>query len=731
MKIFPKIGKKYASLAVLISLIFVFVVVAYFYVNYNFIVSQELSVRLNPNFDLIELKGGEEHTKSFSVSVNNHFLCNSLCEVKLASVDSGDQLFFEKFNVSNSFRKDYEFSFSQMRVGEGQENYNFKVRCNNVASNICITSEGSQVRDSVFTINFELNSSKEEFRENMREKLEFISNNLSLEFEASENVFANINLSMFDVFEFFEVRTGLDLSYKSFLEINELFRVQNFDSISLFEVNTTFRDEETRIREFIVDYNELLNDYNSLNIQEFLIENNVYLSNESYLEILTLKEFIELEFEVGRDLDLINSSYLSLLELLENSWFEINESKGIVYLLYQANCDNMSCVVDLDNVCEFIDVKIENNLNKEVNQDLISTLINYTISEGFVFEEHNSSFNENLFLSNQTTRLENNHITRLEEIRNRCEQNISLSSFNQEALEFKEIDEGKEISVNEAQRICCYNGKCHRCCEGGECKDKNPVILLHGYSFSQRTDAELSTDSFNSLKNRLQRDGYMRGFILSPGQSISRDKLGVMGQVNKSTVFRATYYSVTVFDEFGAITSLSKSENIDTYAIRLKDIIEYALMLTGREKVDIIAHSMGGLVTRRYMQIFGDDLVDNVILIGTPNHGISERVYNLCTIFGSNRECEDMRGNSLFMSNINDPRNAISDYRMHVIRAKGCDMPEGAGDGVILSESVYLENQFNYLVTGECEGTITLHSRILSPNRFPEVYEIISSVLNS
>ena len=42
---------------------------------------------------------------------------------------------------------------------------------------------------------------------------------------------------------------------------------------------------------------------------------------------------------------------------------------------------------------------------------------------------------------------------------------------------------------------------------------------------------------------------------------------------------------------------------------------------TGAKKVDIVAHSMGGLVARYYIQKSGTGDVGKLIMIGTPNHG--------------------------------------------------------------------------------------------------------------
>lgn len=56
----------------------------------------------------------------------------------------------------------------------------------------------------------------------------------------------------------------------------------------------------------------------------------------------------------------------------------------------------------------------------------------------------------------------------------------------------------------------------------------------------------------------------------------------------------------------------------------LKDKITEITNKPGFEKVDIIAHSMGGLVAKRYMQLYGTDFVDKFIDVATPHLGSVE-----------------------------------------------------------------------------------------------------------
>jgi len=59
----------------------------------------------------------------------------------------------------------------------------------------------------------------------------------------------------------------------------------------------------------------------------------------------------------------------------------------------------------------------------------------------------------------------------------------------------------------------------------------------------------------------------------------------------------------------------------------LKDKIDYVKQITGSSKVDIVAHSMGGLVARAYVELLDyENDIDQLIFLGTPHNG-STRSY--------------------------------------------------------------------------------------------------------
>ena len=56
-------------------------------------------------------------------------------------------------------------------------------------------------------------------------------------------------------------------------------------------------------------------------------------------------------------------------------------------------------------------------------------------------------------------------------------------------------------------------------------------------------------------------------------------------------------------------------------ALRLQDFIADVLLKTGQSKVSIIAHSMGGLITKEYASLAGTSALEKIIFIGTPHLG--------------------------------------------------------------------------------------------------------------
>jgi hypothetical protein len=727
-KIFLKIASKFKILAIVLALIIAGSIFSYVYVNYNFVLSEELAIKLEPGFKIITLNQGESETINFDYQISNHWLCKSTCSVEFKSLSFNEVLYRETFEVDKVLRETFSYDITPSISGEGSELYGFRVSCKNEATNICVTTSQNLTRDGLVVLSYKLNEGQIILRDELNNTL----NNLISEYNLERNSYEYLINSSLDLiaFDLSSYSTYLEELENSFNLALNLFENQSFNNIIVPSVDIKSRAYVQKLDEAIERYNEIVEFYNLFDLNKFVlngrIQGNITTLENALIELENLDRLLKNKARI----ELIEISYQRTLDSL-NVVNDLDEDLFIDYSI-ALKSHNFSLTPSRDNVCENIDIILSQNHSFDLET---FNFIVYNVSSQYNNSKSQRylaglNVNESFEVTMQTS-VNSTIFNSLLLINESCKEELNV--YNKTILDnlsFVSLNNTNFLSFKESKSVCCVNGECSFCCENNECVDKRPLILLHGHSFSKANSPDYSTDSFNSLKNSLIKDGYVKGNIISPGQTTSFEQVGSLAKFNSSFVFKSTYYSLTLFDDLGYITSISKSENIDAYAIRLKNIIDHTKITTGRDKVDVVAHSMGGLVLRRYIQIFGDSSIENAILVGTPNHGISDRVYGLCTLFGPNKECDDMKQNSLFIRNINDPRNMHPNQRLHIIRAEGCDMPEGNGDGVIVSNSVYLENQHNYLINGECQGTLTLHTRMLNPTAYPEVYEIIKSILN-
>ena len=289
-------------------------------------------------------------------------------------------------------------------------------------------------------------------------------------------------------------------------------------------------------------------------------------------------------------------------------------------------------------------------------------------------------------------------------------------------------------SLSENLPVCCVFNECKPCCRDDSCRNDPktfPVIFLHGHSFAKDNSPEFSLDAFNKLQSKLQEDGYLNAGIVSLYSLNEPVQKGVWGLSGKPVTVKASYYYDAFRKDERYIVVPTKSENIDTYALRLKDLIDIVKERTNKPKINMIAHSMGGLVARRYIQIFGEEDIDKLIMIATPTKGISGAVSDYCSFVGENRECKDMQENSLFINKLNDLSKQPHKVKLYSIIGRGCHMKLGNGDGIVLAENAKLENDNLYYVNGTCGGLFgeTLHTGILNIEKYPETYRIITEIL--
>lgn len=288
------------------------------------------------------------------------------------------------------------------------------------------------------------------------------------------------------------------------------------------------------------------------------------------------------------------------------------------------------------------------------------------------------------------------------------------------------------IELKEHFPICCIFNDCKKCCSDNEClSDESlyPVLFLHGHAFNSDNSPDYSLDAFNKLVAELEKDGYINAGTITPKSDFSEVSYGDWGLLPKPISVKGSYYLVSYYNVGGYSLGQQKSENIETYAIRLKELIELLKYRTSRKKIIIISHSMGSLVVRSYLEIFGDSSVHKVIMIAPPNKGISGSITEYCPLLGEKKECKDMSKNSIFIKKLNDPSKIPEDAKIYAIIGSGCTMEDGIGDGIVLKESAELDYVKNYYINGTCSQFSLLHTEILDIEKYPEVYESIKNAL--
>jgi len=269
-----------------------------------------------------------------------------------------------------------------------------------------------------------------------------------------------------------------------------------------------------------------------------------------------------------------------------------------------------------------------------------------------------------------------------------------------------------------------------------------PIIFVHGHSMTEG-ESSYSLHAFSEFQDKLQEDRLYedRGYILASSEKYEFSE-GQWTNTQKPVSLRTTYY----LGEYSSVTDTVSSDDnyqISEYSKRLSKVVDNVLYATGKNKVIIIAHSMGGLVSRYYIEnLGGDSKVDKLVTIGTPNHGTyGYSSFGCESSFGrisSSPECDDMDGNSDFIKNLNSKKVNVDILTIVGVSQEAknnllfCPDSNGA-DGVVCKSSVFLQGAQNKFVSsnGLSWDESTFHSALIHPSEVPEVYNDIVKFLNS
>lgn len=165
----------------------------------------------------------------------------------------------------------------------------------------------------------------------------------------------------------------------------------------------------------------------------------------------------------------------------------------------------------------------------------------------------------------------------------------------------------------------------------GKVPDKEPVIIVPGIAGSELFHngeeiwmnlGKMTIDIGDDFLNVLAMDEEGNSIETIEVGDIIRDKLEFYniwenmikdledsGYVEGETLF--------VFPYDWRVDNRDSAEKLNTFIENVKDS-------TNTESVDIVAHSMGGLVTKQYVTKYGESSIDQIIFIGTPHYGSSK-----------------------------------------------------------------------------------------------------------
>jgi len=429
---------------------------------------------------------------------------------------------------------------------------------------------------------------------------------------------------------------------------------------------------------------------------------------QDHLSQIRSGRFVSL-FDLQHDIIETSNLIMEYNQILESNFNHFNNiGKDLAMSEYKQKCDLSYCENLTGDVC-FDIAKISSeyqNMSYVVGEDIIKLDISNTTKD--YYDSFCLDLNITYFPDN-------------------------ISDFNIiEPIENISTWYPIENELTENPPICCVYGYCSPCCTQEECKEDPslyPMVLIHGHSMISTSTAEPSLDSFSKIQFQLQEDGFINAGIIRFDSSDY--KKNDWGLAVFPIVLKASYYYDYFYSVGNYVYITRNTDNLDTYAIRMNDIIELVKLRTEKPKVNIMAHSMGGLVARRYIQIFGDDSVNKIILIGTPNKGITGSVKRFCNLFGEERECEDMYSDSIFMKKLNDPNYKPENLKIYTISGKGCETEGQDGDGIVTYENSLIDYAESYVIDGKCDDTFKrdLHSFLLDIDKYPKVYDIITEIL--
>lgn len=213
-----------------------------------------------------------------------------------------------------------------------------------------------------------------------------------------------------------------------------------------------------------------------------------------------------------------------------------------------------------------------------------------------------------------------------------------------------------------------------------------PVLLIHGYSKT----ADHNCDVYWAEQKRLiEHERNEIGEPLREAEIVgwyegnTNCDVYLPGELNDVTGQASNTFNPSSFDINTPIIDVARA---------LRDWIFFKYTINGRS-VDIVAHSLGGIVVRKMLDEWGDELlVSDVVTLGTPHAGVNSAVAIVCP---SEEQCDRVVEGNEFINDLgHNPQGAsgtqwtlvAADNDQIVGQGTGTDMNDGNGPSIIKIE---------------------------------------------
>jgi len=730
-------------------------------IRIRFEIWNDLFINLNVSSNSYTILNNESSQVKIIAKVDNSMFCTANCTYSF--VDRSNDIIVDSgmYYVKNFDELNKNFTLTPRNKGSGQKIYSFNIQCSNIQSTLCVTKSPLRSRSSFITLNYQIRPEEQTLKSELQEMLAAVFDKLNRAFDSYHKTSLILN-STDDLSEDKQImiqknglNTKLAMSLKEAQNLSNLWQDEDYFIIS-DKLSLNYRRQFYDLNESgqqlldaaitliymqnsqILRYNRLKDDFLNLSLINIYEIDKPHISKNLSYESSSIFDELRIIRITYRSSGFANlTDFMSQINKLSGKYADfksdvitnseiINEyGSNLTKMEYSKKCLLGYCQNYTGNVCHALKLILDEYSNTTYQVGSLPyqnySFFNYTQS-GILIKA------DNLTYSYYSDYCNNSNISSM------IEQLQSLGLLDISLSLNMTFDEAISNQLTQNLPQCCAYNKCASCCLADECNDPilYPVLLVHGHSLLRETSPEPLLDIFNKIQYKLQDDGYINAGIVSYDYDPETIKNNEWGLFRMPVVVKASYY-YDYFYSLGSYVHITRSsDNIDTYAVRLNDVIRLMKQKTGKPKVNIIAHSMGGLVVRRYIQIFGDESLDKVILIATPNHGVSGNTKTFCEIFGEKKECQDMYDDGVFLKKLNDPNYEPRNARIYTISGSGCDTNGADGDGIMNLNSSMLPYAESYIVKGNCAGIFSegLHGEILNIDKYPEVYNTISLILN-